>query len=386
MLESFLVPTRDKSDRRLAALAVLLAAFAATLLLVSPAQAKPLSKADRAFVDATVEEAMQEEGQPGVSISITGPKGDYTRTYGVRDLTTGKPLRLADHVHIGSITKTFTATAILRQVDKGRLKLSDKLSKWVKGIPNGDQITVRQLLAMQSGVFEYQADQEFGEEVAADPLMRFTRHDFLEILRRHEPYFAPGETTLYTTSNYLLLGIILEKVTGESAEAAITKTVIKPLGLHHTSFPTTPRMPAPFAHGYCYTAEGGLEDCTYFNPDIVWTGGALISTIGDLEKYGRALGTGALLSPKMQSERLVFGEVAYPFEGPSTFGYGLGIIRFGRWLGHNGSVPGSGSETFYDPQTGAVIAAVETAQTPTLAVFSRIFERIGAHLYPGSMD
>jgi D-alanyl-D-alanine carboxypeptidase len=370
---------------RLAAVGVFVAAVLAALALVTPALAKPLSKADRAFVDATVEAAMQEEGQPGVEISISGPKGSYTQAYGVRDLASGAPLMLGDHVHMGSITKTFTATAILRQVEEGHLSLSDTLDKWVTGIPNGNEITVRQLLAMQSGVFEYQADQEFQEKVGANLLTPFGPQDFLEIMRRHEPYFAPGEATLYTSSNYYLLGLILEQVTGESAEAAITKDVIKPLGLHHTSFPTTPQMPRPFTRGYC-GAPGALEDCTEFTPGIVWTAGAMISTLGDLSKYGQQLGTGALLSLEMQEERLQFSGIPYPFEGPSEFGYGLGIISFGNWLGHDGSVPGSSTETFYEPQTGAVIAGMETLQTPTLAIFSRIFERIGDHLYPGSME
>jgi D-alanyl-D-alanine carboxypeptidase len=355
------------------------------LALVATAEAKPLSKADRAFVDATVEAAMQEEGSPGVAISISGPKGDYERTYGVGDLERHKPLRSADHFHIGSMTKTFTATAILRQVDRGRLRLTDKLDEFVKGIPNGDLITVRQLLAMQSGIFEYQADPEFQEKVGGDLLVPFGPWDVVEILRRSQPYFAPGEHTLYVNSNYVLLGLILEQATGESAEAAITREVIRPLGLHQTSFPTTPRLPNPFSHGYC-GAPGALSDCTYFTPGIVWTAGAMISTIGDLQKYSRQLGTGALLSPWLQAQRLQFSEVPYGLEGPATFGYGLGMIRFGRWLGHNGSVPGFSTEGFYDPQTGAVIAGMENLQTPTVAIFSRVYYRIAAHLYPGSVD
>jgi D-alanyl-D-alanine carboxypeptidase len=370
---------------RLSLAGALLAMLAAALLLVAPAQAKQLSKADRQFVDATVEAAMQEEGQPGVSISISGPKGDYTRAYGVRDLERGRPLRLSDHFHMGSITKTFTATAILRQVDKGRLRLTDNLDEFVEGIPNGNEITVRQLLAMQSGVFEYQADPNFGQEIGEDLLAPFGPWDVVRILRRNLPQFAPGASTQYTNSNYVLLGLILEQVTGKSAEDAITKEVIKPLGLRDTSFPTTPRIPNPFTHGYC-GAPGALADCTEFTPGIVWAAGAMITTIGDLHTYSRALGTGALLSPWLQAQRLQFNEIPYGLEGPATFGYGLGMIRFGRWLGHNGSVPGFGTEAFFEPQTGAVIAGMENLQTPTLSIFSRTFERIADHLYPGSVD
>ena len=114
------------------------------------AQAAELPPADRQFVDATVMQAMQSGRLPGVSLKLTGPKGDYIKTYGVSDLATQKPMALDDHVRIASITKSFTATAVLRQVQRGRLELSDKLDRWVKGIRYGKRITVRQMLAMRS--------------------------------------------------------------------------------------------------------------------------------------------------------------------------------------------------------------------------------------------
>ncbi|MHB1836830.1 MAG: serine hydrolase domain-containing protein [Solirubrobacteraceae bacterium] len=380
-------PARSRRDAVGACLASALAALALTLALVPGAQAKPMSRANRAFVNATVEAAMREEHQPGVEISISGPQGSYTRAYGLADSATGAPLRLDDHIRVGSITKTFTANAILQQVQEGRMRLSDKLSRWIGGVPNGNRITVRELLAMRSGVYEYEADEAFDREVTANPLKKITPQELLTIIRENKPQFAPGARTLYTNSNYILLGLILEKVTGETAEAAITKDVIRPLGLDHTSFPASASLPSPFAHGYCLSEErqGALEDCTEFAPGLFWTDGAIVSTLADLHKYARELGTGALLTPKLEAERLQFHPAHYDYEGPKTYGYGLGIIRFGTWLGHDGSVPGFGSETFYEPRTGAAITGVETLQTPSLAVFSRIFERIAARLYPSSL-
>jgi D-alanyl-D-alanine carboxypeptidase len=353
----------------------------------TPEPRKPLSQADREFVDATVEEAMREEHQPGMEISITGPRGSYTRTYGVSSLETGKPLTRADHFRVGSITKTFTATAILREVEKGNLQLSDTLDTWVSGIPNGSLITVRDLLSMQSGVFEYEADPTLSAEFDANPLMRIEPEDLVEIIRDNPPYFAPGTARLYENSNYVLLGVILEDVTGETAEAAIAKDVIEPLGLHHTSFPNgTPTLPTPFTQGYNLGEGGALRNSTEFNPNVFWTAGAIVSTLSDLSKWGRALGTGALLSPEMWEERQQFCPLPYAFEGPTEFGYGLGLISFGSWLGHDGSVPGSSTETMYEPKTGAEITGMENLQTPPLSIFSRVFERIAAHLYPGSME
>ena len=207
----------SSASRRLAAAAACLVAMLAALAAVAPAQAtspgkplwhdkpsheRPLSRADREFVDATIRAAMGEEGQPGISISISGPKGSYARSYGVSDIERQRPLRLEDHFHIGSVTKTFTATAILRQVDKGRLRLSDKLDRFVKGIPGGDAITVRDLLAMQSGLFEYQADPAFAEAVA-NPQLPFGVEDVLEssaATNRTSPPARAPRTRTRTTS------------------------------------------------------------------------------------------------------------------------------------------------------------------------------------------
>ncbi|MBS1888623.1 MAG: beta-lactamase family protein [Actinobacteria bacterium] len=353
--------------------------------LVANAQAKPLSKADQEFVNSTVEAAMKEEGQPGIMLSITGPKGDYTKAWGVRDVASGAPLTTGDHFRVGSITKTFTATAILRQVEMGHLKLSDTLGQYIGGIANGNIITIRDLLDMQSGVYEYESE-ELDQKISENLLLPFGPQDALQLIREGQPQFAPGEKTVYTNSNYVLLGLILEQVSGETAEAAITTDVIKPLGLQHTNFATTAEMPKPFTQGYCSLPTNPLANCTAFNPGIFWTAGAINSTLADMSKYSRQLATGALLSPAMQAERLTFGYVPYPFEGPSVFGYGLGILSFGQWLGHDGEVPGYATETMYEPRSGASIVGVENFSTPTLAIFSRIFERIGAHLYPGSME
>jgi D-alanyl-D-alanine carboxypeptidase len=359
---------------------------AALLTGAAAASAQPLSDADRAFVDATVAQTMQAGRLPGLSIQITGPKGDYSQAYGVADTATAQPLALDDHVRIASITKTFTATAVLLQVQKGRLALSDTLSEYVKGVPNGRRITIRQLLAMRSGIYDFTADPAFDAAFAANPLMPFGLADVLAIIRRHAPAFAPGAKTSYADSNYFLLGAILEKVTHRSVESVITRDVIRPLGLTHTSFPTTPALPTPFAHGYYAGPDGtgDIRDLTQVGPQVAWTAGAMISTVGDLQRYGRQLAAGALLSPAMQRQRLRFGTI--PNQGGPSVGYGLGILRVGDWLGHDGAIFGFSTETFVDPKTGAEIVSAanlsSNSSTPTLDVFAQI----AAHLYPASLQ
>ena len=344
------------------------------------AQAAPLSASDRGFVNQSVMRLMRSDRLPGVSVAISGPRGSYVKTYGVSNLGTRAPMSLADHVRIASITKSFTATAVLEQVQRGRLSLSDKLSRWVSGIPNGRRITVRQLLAMRSGVYDYTSDPAWNRRFNANPLAPFKPSDVVAIIRRHKPLFAPGAKTQYADSNYVLLGIILEKVTGRSVESVITRDVIKRAGLRGTSFPTTPAMPRPYSHGY-YAGDNGkgvIRDYTRVNPHLAWTAGGMISTLGDLVKWAKVLATGSLLSRSLQSQRLQFGMIPTPNRIP--FGYGLGIIRLGDWVGHDGAIYGFSSVTFYDRVNGAVITAVANLSsnfsTPTLGLFGQIAKRL----------
>jgi D-alanyl-D-alanine carboxypeptidase len=366
----------------LAAAGIFLAAFLATLGLVARAEAAPLSTADQ-------------EKTPGLSITISGPEGEYSKAYGwARMGLTLNSMQLADHVRIGSITKTLTATAILQQIELGNLEFSNTLDEFVTGIKYGNEITVRELLDMESGVYEFESDSTFQAGVVANPGMKWEPSDTVEVIRKHEPEFKPGEYVHYNESNYVLLGLILEDVTGETAEAAITKNVINPLGLNQTSLPaptaaepTPTKMPEPFAHGYNRYFFGIPTDTTNFNARIAWTMGGAVSTVGDLASYGHALGTGALLSPEMFAERKQFcGAGAWTYGGPTEYGYGLGLLSLGNWIGHEGSVPGFSATTYYEPETGAEITAVENLQSPTIAVFSNVFVKIAQHLYPGSME
>lgn len=379
---------------RLAAAGLLLAAFVFTLALASRAEAAPLSTANQEFVNSTVEASMSEAKTPGLSIVISGPEGEYSHAYGWAKMgLTLNSMQLADHVRIGSITKTLTATAILQQIEQGHLSYSNTLSEFVSGIKYGNEITVRDLLDMQSGVYEFESDPAFQAGVVANPGMKWEPEETVRVIREHEPEFKPGEYVHYNESNYVLLGLILEDVTGETAEAAITKDVINPLGLTQTSLPAPTtgepqptKMPEPFAHGYNRYVFGLPTDTTGFNARIAWTMGGMVSTVGDLAAWGHDLGTGALISPATFAEREQFcGAGEWNHGGPTEFGYGLGLWSLGNWIGHLGSVPGFSSVTFYEPETGAEITAVENLQSEGL-VLSNVFVKIARHLYPGSLE
>jgi len=370
--------------------APVVAAFLTTVAIAfaspSVASAVPLAPGDAQFVDDTVAQIMQAQRLPGVAVLISGPKGTYEKTYGVGNTAGAVPFAMDDHVRIASITKSYVATAVLQQVRAGRLKLSDRLASYVKGIPNGRRITIRQVLDMRAGIYSFTDDQAFLDAFTRDPTMAFSPRDALAIIRRHKPNFAPGARTLYSDSNYILLGLVLEKVTGRTVESVITDGIIRPLGLTGTSFPTTPAMPEPYAHGYYAGPESmgpTITDITAVNPAVAWTAGAMISTMGDLQKWGQELLSGSLIGPKLQRERLRLGTI--PNGSGPPVGYGLGILRFGDWYGHDGAIFGFSTETFQDRKTGAQIVVATNLSSNFTTPSMDVFGAIAQHLYPQSV-
>ena len=328
----------------------------AAMWLAAPADAAgSFSAEEEAAIVRIAEDGMAAQRQPGLNVGISIPgRGEFVRAFGVSDIDTKASMRPDDHIRIASISKTFTAVAALRLVDQGKLSLDDTLATWIAGIPNGEKITIRNLLGMTSGIYDFTSDERFLKDFTADPLMAFSPEDVTAIVKRHEPDFAPGEKAVYCDTNYVFLGVIIEKVTGRPVADVIRDEIVVPLGLANTSFPTTPEIPEPYAHGY-YAGEDGkgeLRDYTATNPAVAWTAGAMISTLDDLKVWARALATGALLKPETHAEQMKFGTIV---AAPLHVGYGLGIGNFGGLIGHNGAIFGYSTAMFYVPGADATI-------------------------------
>jgi D-alanyl-D-alanine carboxypeptidase len=366
-----------------------LALIAAAAVLTAPASASArLPARTVAAIDAAATAERTSGKVPGLAVSVTVPgRGSYVKAYGVADTSANRDFDVRDHVRIASITKTFTATAILELVDRGKLSLGATISKWVKGVPGGKRVTVAELLAMRSGLYDYTKDPRFAAAFEKNPLLPFKPLDILPILKRHKPDFAPNARTEYADTNYILLGIVLEKVTGLSAESAIKRLVIDPLRLRDTSFPVTARMPTPFATGYFTpptgTTAGALFNYTSVNPMVAWTAGGMVATLSDLQRWGKALAKGTLLSRRMQARRLRFGRIPNP--GGPRVGYGLGIFQIGDWIGHNGAIYGFNSITMYERRTGAQIAVVANKSSNFSSEALDVFVPIADAVVKGSV-
>ncbi|MFL5693913.1 MAG: serine hydrolase domain-containing protein [Ktedonobacteraceae bacterium] len=316
---------------------------------------------------------MKEQRTPGAIIFVDDPgQGSWTTTLGTSDLATRMPMDVNSYMRIGSITKTLTGTVVLQLVDEGKLRLDDPVGKYQPEVPNGGNITIRELLNMTSGLFNYSEDQGFDQALLADPGKVWNPKDLVAIAFQHPPYFAPGQGLHYTNTNYILLGMLIEQITGMPVEKAFQQHIFTPLRMDGSSLPprTSAAIPDPHPHGYMYgtegTGTGPTIDVTGWNTSWGWTAGSAISTLHDLKIWAKALATGQLLSASTQKERLSW--VPYKkvsWIGHDTLAYGLGMADFGGFIGHNGGLPGFQSFMVYQPQKGATIVVLTNLQTAT---------------------
>lgn len=331
-----------------------------------------------------VRSGMSSQRLPGVNVGIWVPgRGRYVRSFGTANRRSGTPMRGPDHVRIASVTKTFTGVTVLRLVDRGRLGLGDRLNRFVKGIPNGREITVRQLLGMTSGVYDFTSNKRFSRQFGRNLSFHFTTKDFLRIQRRHRPSFRPGKKVQYADSNYFLLGMIIHKVTGHSPAHEIYRQVIRPLHLHHTSYPTSERIPKPRARGYFAgnNGNGKLRDYTTLNPGVPRTAGAMISRRSDLRVWAKALATGRLLEQATHRKQHQFRTIPNP---ALRLRYGLGLVQVGDFIGHDGAIFGYSTAMFYLPRARATIIVVGNKSTNFSQESTNIFVAVGKYLFPNA--
>jgi D-alanyl-D-alanine carboxypeptidase len=322
-------------------------------------------QASDADLDAALEQSFQESAAPGVVAAVQTPEYTWVRALGVADRTSEEPMTPDVHHRIGSVTKTFTSSLLLQAEAEELLSLDDKIDRYVEGVPNGDSITLRQMANMTSGIAGYTEDEQWQDEQLSDPYRVWKPEELAQVGIEDSPLFDPGTEWHYSNTSAVLLGLVLEQVTGESIGELYSQRIIEPLGLQGTSFPgEDPSLPEPHAQGYTLQGQSsGADpiDATDWSPSVAWTAGEMISTVEDLLAYGRALGTGeGLLPPDQQAERLdSFISNLPPLNQPpleGTLAYGLGLGNDRGWVGHNGEIPGYNTYLFYHPDLDAVVA------------------------------
>jgi D-alanyl-D-alanine carboxypeptidase len=326
---------------------------------------------------------------PGVIVGIWVPgKGTYESAQGKASLATGEPMQIGDHMRIGSVTKTFTVTVLLQLVQKRVLGLDDPVSKYVSYVPRGNKITLRMLANMTAGLFNYTKDRKLVRAIYTNPRQTYTPRQLLDVAFKHKPRFKPPGTGWdYSNTNTVLLGVILEKVTGKTMGQLFNEYSFRPLGLSNTVWPSSTTLPEPYAHGITENPlTNKTQDATHWNPSWAFTAGRLVSTVQDLAVWAKACATGAQISPALQKQRLKW--VKFPPLTPTNT-YGLGIVYKNGWLGHEGSIPGYNTMSYYLPKEDATMIVLVNSDIPTensspaSALFRALAEIIAPNNVPG---
>lgn len=371
-------PHRTIDRRTLLAGSVATAAIATlgapSLASAGPGTA-PLAQIDDGWKPA-LEAVMEIVGIAGAAVYFGQPDDEpWQATLGVADLETGAVITGGTHFRIGSVTKTFVATVILQLVDEGRLTLETTIDTFDSPVQNAPFITIRNLLNMTSGLGDYTHVPTFLELVLAAP-ERSVSPDELIAFAATLPSGLPGDAYAYSNTNYIILGRIIEELTGQALHEVLTERLFAPLGMTQTALQASETLPEPFARGYGRAEQvgmfvgmdddesealadlatplagpDGVIDFTQLNPSFAWAAGGAYSIVDDLTRWLPALVNGTLVSEAMQRERLTLQPVN-GFGSGGTGGYGLGVGAFGEALGHSGTIPGYSTFAVMDRRTG----------------------------------
>ena len=291
-------------------------------------------------------DAVVASGVPG-ALALVRADGKTVRLgSGDARISPRRPIRPNDRFRVGSVTKTFLSTVVLQLVAEKRLSLADPVEKLLPGlVPNGRHITVHELLDMTSGLFDYFDDPRVVKPwLAGNFGYYWSPERLVGIGVSHKPHYAPGTGWSYCNTCYIILGLVVEKVTGHKVGNELARRIFEPLHLDATSFDTQQQIAGTHAHGY-YRLGAGLVDTTLISPSAGWAAGAIVSTADDLSAFFRALYGGRLLRPDLLRAMMTPPPTADPNE---LYGFGLAKVQLpcGTMFGNHGDIVGFGTDTW----------------------------------------
>ncbi|MEV6260643.1 serine hydrolase domain-containing protein [Streptomyces sp. NPDC051784] len=335
-------------------LASVIGAVCATALALStPAAHATTTESDHSATLAALR-AFQAAAGPGAGVHAGNADGSWTLSVGTGTVNANRPIKADEHFRIGSQSKTFTAVVVLQLVEEGRVTLDAPIDDYLPGVVTGNgydgtRITVRHLLQHTGGLGAYMPSPGL-KTPPSNPDGTFSLSTVVRYaLDASPPVSAPGAGFTYSNTGYYILGMLIEKLTGQQVHQAVTERVIEPLGLTHTSVPAPGdrTLPAPAVNGYHGARVGPLYvwlPAVSYDPSLFSGAGSMISTLEDMSAFHRELASGKVLSAKSLAEMRTVRQV-----GAST-GYGLGLQTYepscgGTARGHSGGVPGYESFT-----------------------------------------
>jgi len=341
-----------------------------------------LKTIDPQAFQTVVEAAVRQLKVPGAMVLLRTPQGNFNAGVGTTELGVQIPPAANTHFRIASNTKTMTGALIVLLAQDGKLKLSDPVSTYIPDVPDGENITVAQLLKMRSGLYGYTADPALAAAMDANPGKAWTPQEVLAIAFRHPPQFAPDASYEYSNTNYALLGLIAEKVGGRPLAQQFADRLFGPVGLTQTSLPAADdtSIPAPYSHGYMYGGSfyaladdpypadmqaaapaGTLQPVDYTNQNSSYAtaAGGAISTADDLATWMKALVSGKVFNADYHQQWLTSLQPEDPAAPDGQkYGYGISYQRFGpsaAMFYHGGELPGFNSFMGYDPDNDVAL-------------------------------
>ncbi len=329
--------------------------IAAAVLIAAPATAAVAAPADDTgrHLQALLT-AEHEAGMPGVFAQVRDGRRSWNLAAGTADLASGRPARPWMRQRVGSITKTFTATTVLQLVGERRVRLDAPIARYLPRLLPGElgrRVTVRMLLNHTSGIGDYDtALVTDAPSIEALRVRTVAPRELVRIGLAQPRTNEPGGPWSYSNTNYIILGLLIEKVTGHRYADEVHRRIVRPLHLRHTYLPgTDPYIRGPHMAAYIPWTDGNLRDFSVFNMSWAWSAGELISTAADLNRFFRALLTGRLLDRRLLAQMTT--TVPFDATAPEAGGYGLGIFWLaspcGKAWGHNGGVIGQTTDSYH---------------------------------------
>ena len=263
------------------------------------------------------------------------------------------------HYRIGGITETFQSTLLMMLAEQGRIRLDDTIERWYPNLPSADKVTIRMLVANTAGYPDYVLDETFVRDFLANPFRSFTPDELIAYgVRGGRMSYAPGTSQRYSHTEYIILGQVMEKTTGESMMELYERNILGPLGLMDTQFPVDQEIQAPVLHSYVED-RSFYEDATYHNPSWAGATGALTSNLHDLGKWGPVFGTGALVSAASFREMTAPSSVGKGYNRTDLY-FAYGFVYANGWLVQNPDMNGYSGGFAYNLANGVTLVVAAT--------------------------
>jgi CubicO group peptidase (beta-lactamase class C family) len=362
-------------------LVAVVAAFACSITFAAARPPTASAASVQSRINALIRDAIAHHAIRAVIFQATkSGRTIMTKAYG--NSQTGVPATTNMHFRNGAVAISYMSTLLLRLVDEGKVKLDDKVSKWLPNLRDSNRVTLRMLASMTAGYHDFEIDPALTDRLYNNPFVTITTQYQLKLALDEPQQFTPGTNFSYSHSNYVILGLILSKITKLPLDVALSRMVLRPLGLKNTVASIKPPIPLPALHAY--SGERGpffnislkahfFEESTYWNPSWTLAHGAIETTdVADMTRTAIGIGSGRLLSRSSYREQ-IDPHIGFGRPAPKTcercmslnryYGYGIGLVtngNRGQWLLQNPLFAGEAAIESYLPSQRISIAIVTT--------------------------